>query len=55
MTLFNEDIKLVYDSWRLLMERNVEVIVAAHGKPFNIINLVNNIDKNKQGNVVKIF
>jgi len=55
LTLFNEDIDLVYDSWRSLINREVEVIIPCHGKPFNIKNLKNNIDSKKQGNIVKFF
>jgi glyoxylase-like metal-dependent hydrolase (beta-lactamase superfamily II) len=55
LTLFNEDIDSVYDSWRLLIDQSVEVIATAHGKPYSIINLVNNMDKKKQGNLVNFF
>jgi glyoxylase-like metal-dependent hydrolase (beta-lactamase superfamily II) len=55
LTLFNEDIHEVYDSWRLLINRNVEVIVPAHGRPYNIINLVHSIDKRNQRNVIEFF
>lgn len=55
LTLFNEDINRVYDSWRILINKDVEVIVTAHGKPFNIINLEKNIDSIKQENIVRFF
>jgi len=55
LTLFNEDINRVYDSWRVLINKDVEVIVTAHGKPFNIINLENNINSIKQENIIRFF
>ncbi len=55
LTLFNENIDLVYDSWRSLINREVEVIIPSHGKPFNIKNLKNNIDSQKQENIAKFF
>ncbi len=55
LTLFNEDIHLVYDSWRALINSDIEVIIPAHGKPFSINALKNNYGLNKQDNVVKFF
>ena len=55
LTLFNEDINLVYDSWRSLINRDIEVIIPSHGKPFNIINLKKNIDLKKQENIIEFF
>lgn len=55
LTLFNEDINLVYDSWRSLINQDVEVIIPSHGNPFNIINLKNNIDLRKQENIINFF
>ena len=55
LTLFNEDINAVYDSWRALINKDVEVIVTAHGKPFSIINLKNSINSRKQENIIRFF
>lgn len=55
LTLFNEDLNQVYESWDKLIRSDVEVILTAHGKPFNIENLENNIYKNKQENITKFF
>jgi glyoxylase-like metal-dependent hydrolase (beta-lactamase superfamily II) len=55
LTLFNENINSIYDSWRSLINRDIEVIIPSHGKPFNIINLKNNIDLKKQENIIEFF
>ena len=55
LTLFNEDINIVYKSWKKLMDIKIDTIVTAHGKPFHIKNLENSIFKNSQSNIVKFF
>ena len=55
LTVFNEDLKTVYDSWQKLIDRNIETIATAHGKPFHIKNLEENIFKNSQSDIVRFF
>lgn len=55
LTVFNENISEVYSSWRKLPDYGVEVILPAHGKPFHISNLMNNLDAKKQENSVAFF
>lgn len=55
LTLFNEDIERAYSSWQILIDLNIDVILTAHGKPFNIENLANNLNANSQSDVVTFF
>jgi glyoxylase-like metal-dependent hydrolase (beta-lactamase superfamily II) len=54
-TLFNEDINIVYESWKKLIDIKIDTIATAHGKSFHIKNLENSIFKNSQSNIVKLF
>jgi glyoxylase-like metal-dependent hydrolase (beta-lactamase superfamily II) len=55
LTLFNEDINIVYESWKKLIDIKIVTIATAHGKSFHIKNLENSIFKNSQSNIVKLF
>jgi glyoxylase-like metal-dependent hydrolase (beta-lactamase superfamily II) len=55
LTLFNEDIDKVYASWQVLIDNNVDKILTAHGKPFNIKNLANNMRANSPSDIVTFF
>lgn len=55
LTLFNEDIDIVYKSWNKLINLDIESIATAHGKPFHIKNLIRNLHANSQDNIVRFF
>lgn len=55
LTLFNEDIDSVYSSWKKLINLEIEIIATAHGKPFHINNLINNLHANSQDEIVRFF
>lgn len=55
LTLFNEDISLVYSSWKKIIDFGVETIIPAHGNPYNIENLTNNLHAHQQENAVAFF
>lgn len=55
LTLFNEDISQVYSSWEEIIDFGVETIIPAHGKPYNIKNLINNLHARQQENAVAFF
>jgi glyoxylase-like metal-dependent hydrolase (beta-lactamase superfamily II) len=55
LTLFNEDIINVYNSWQKLISLNVKYIVPSHGKAFSINKLKQNLNKYRQDELVKFF
>ncbi len=55
LTLFNEDIDIVYKSWQKLISMNVMIIAPSHGKPFKINKLKNNLHKYTQKDLVLFF
>ncbi len=55
LTVFNENLDTVYGSWQKLIDSNIKIIATAHGKPFHIKNLEENIFKNSQSDIVRFF
>jgi len=55
LTIFNEDTDQVYSSWRKLIGQGVEFLLIAHGKPFGIKNLSNNLDVYDQNDLVPFY
>jgi glyoxylase-like metal-dependent hydrolase (beta-lactamase superfamily II) len=51
-TLFNEDIREVYASWRLVLSRGVRRLYPAHGKPFPAERLERFLDAHREETVV---
>lgn len=48
------DLKQYYKSWEKLIKENVNTIYPAHGKPFNLKKLKNNLYKNKEEDMIEI-
>ncbi len=53
--IFIEDLKQYYKNWERLIKQNVKTIYSAHGKPFGIEKLKNNLYKNKEEQMVKVL
>jgi hydroxyacylglutathione hydrolase len=49
-----DDLKQYYHNWERLIKENVKTIYPAHGKPFGIEKLKNNLYKNREENMVEI-
>ncbi len=49
-----DDLKQYYHNWERLIKENVKTIYPAHGKPFGIEKLKNNLKKNREKQMVKI-
>lgn len=52
--IFITDLAQYYKSWERLIKENVKMVYPAHGKPFKIEKLINNIYKNREEQMVKI-
>lgn len=55
LTLFNENVDEVYQSWDKIISMNIKFILPAHGKPFMVERLKENLYKYSQKDLVKFF
>jgi hydroxyacylglutathione hydrolase len=49
-----DDLKQYYHNWERIIKENVKMIYPAHGKPFGIEKLKNNLYKNREEQMVKV-
>jgi glyoxylase-like metal-dependent hydrolase (beta-lactamase superfamily II) len=54
-TLFNEDVKRLYDSWRRVLERGATRVYPAHGAPFDATVLRDEMGYHRNENLVTFF
>lgn len=52
--IFITDLAQYYQSWQKFIKENVKIVYPAHGKPFKIKKLINNIYKNREEQIVPI-
>jgi len=52
LTIFNEDLKDVYDSWEKVLKSGSEVIIPSHGRPFSSALLYKNMRAKDQSSTV---
>ncbi len=55
LTLFNENVDEVYKSWDRIISMNIKFILPAHGKPFMVERLKENLYKYSQKDLVRFF
>ncbi len=55
LTIFNENVEDVYKSWENVISLGAKYIAPAHGKPFRVEKLKENLYKYKQSDLVKFF
>lgn len=52
LTIFNENLNDVYNSWERMLERKIEVLIPSHGKPFASPRLRKNMRAREQDSIV---
>ncbi|PKL16061.1 MAG: hypothetical protein CVV49_18215 [Spirochaetae bacterium HGW-Spirochaetae-5] len=55
LTLFNEDVGVVYSLWEKVLSMNIRYIIPAHGRPFGAERLKENLHKYSQKDLVVYF
>ncbi len=55
LTVFNENLENLYNSWQQVIDMGIKTIVPSHGKPFSSQKLKENLHKYSQADLVRFF